>query len=144
MKKTLLVILLVGVFLVAACTTTTPPSSNGGTGNQQPDTGMDDQPNTKDNTPTAKVVEIDMIAKQWVFEPDTVTVNEGDTVKLNVESIDVAHGIGINAFGIRERLEPGKTVNIEFVADKKGTFSFFCTIFCGSGHSGMKGTLIVK
>ena len=85
-----------------------------------------------------------MTAKQWAFEPSKITVNKGDTVKLAVKSIDVTHGFGLSAFGINERLNPGETVNIEFVADKTGTFSFFCSVSCGSGHGGMRGTLIVN
>jgi len=34
------------------------------------------------------------------------------------------HGFAINEFNVNERLEPGKTVIVEFVADKTGTFSF--------------------
>lgn len=85
-----------------------------------------------------------MTARQWVFEPSTVTVNRGDTVQVTIESVDVTHGFAIPDFNVSERLEPGKTVNLEFVADKSGTFTFFCNVLCGSGHRDMKGTLIVN
>ncbi len=97
------------------------------------------------NTPiSGEVKEFSMTAKQWQFSPDTITVNKGDTVKITIKSIDVNHGITIPDFGINEKLNPGEVVNIEFVADKEGTFTFFCNVFCGSGHNGMKGILIVK
>jgi cytochrome c oxidase subunit 2 len=35
-------------------------------------------------------------------------------------------------------------VTAEFVASKKGTFSYRCSIPCGHGHGGMEGTLIVQ
>ena len=88
--------------------------------------------------------EFNIIAKQWDFSPSTITVNEGDNVILNIESIDVTHGFSLLSFGVSEQLVSGNTVKIEFVADKKGTFSFFCNVFCGSGHIGMKGTLVVQ
>ena len=88
--------------------------------------------------------EFNIIAKQWDFSPSTITVNEGDKVILNVKSIDVTHGFAIPEFGVSEQLVPGNTVKIEFTADKKGTFSFFCNVFCGSGHGGMRGTLVVQ
>ena len=88
--------------------------------------------------------EFNIIAKQWDFSPSTITVNEGDNVILNIESIDVTHGFVLSGFGVSEQLVSGTTVRIEFVADKKGTFSFFCNVFCGSGHIGMKGTLVVQ
>ena len=90
------------------------------------------------------VKEFKMTAKKWEFVPDTITVNEGDTVKLEIESIDVTHGFGLSAFGINENLKSGETVEVEFVADKKGEFTFICSVFCGSGHGAMKGTLVVE
>ena len=102
---------------------------------------LDDETNQDEVVQTK---EFDIIAKQWDFSPNTITVNEGDNVILNIESIDVTHGFVISDFGVSEQLVSGNTVKIEFVADKKGTFSFFCNVFCGSGHSGMRGTLIVQ
>lgn len=90
------------------------------------------------------VKEFTMTAKQWKFQPDTITVNRGDQVKLSITSVDVEHGIAMPDFGISSTLNPGQTTEIEFVADKSGTFSFFCSVFCGVGHGDMRGTLIVK
>jgi cytochrome c oxidase subunit 2 len=101
----------------------------------------------EDTTPPAPpyvVKSFTMEAKQFEFIPDTITVQEGDHVELKVTSTDVSHGIAISAFGVRESLPPNKEVTIEFVADKKGSFNFFCSVPCGSGHRGMTGTLIVE
>ncbi len=88
--------------------------------------------------------EFNITAKKWQFEPSVITVNKGDKVRLVVKSIDVSHGLIISEFGINQELEPGETKIIEFTADKIGTFSFFCSVYCGSGHGEMKGSLIVK
>ncbi|MBS3150239.1 cupredoxin domain-containing protein [Candidatus Woesearchaeota archaeon] len=90
------------------------------------------------------VKEFDIIARQWEFEPSVITVNEGDRVILHVESVDVAHGIAISEFGVNEYLNPGETVDVKFIADKKGEFEFYCNVFCGEDHSSMAGRLIVK
>lgn len=82
-------------------------------------------------------------AKQWEFSPSTITVKKGTTVKLTITSEDVAHSFTLSDFGVNEKLEPGKTVQVEFVADKSGEFTFLCKVFCGQGHSQMKGKLIV-
>jgi cytochrome c oxidase subunit II len=37
----------------------------------------------------------------------------------------------------------GEPVTLEFVADKAGTFGFSCSEYCGSGHSSMRGRLVV-
>ncbi|MBH41541.1 MAG: hypothetical protein CL685_02405 [Candidatus Magasanikbacteria bacterium] len=83
-------------------------------------------------------------AKKWEFSPGIITVNKGDEVTLSITSVDVTHGFGLSAFNIKETLEPNKTTTVTFVADKSGSFPFFCSVFCGSGHGGMKGTLIVN
>jgi len=90
------------------------------------------------------VKEFTMIASRWKFDPNSITVNKGDTVRLKIISTDVAHGIAIPDYRINEYLTPGQTVNIEFVADRKGTFIFACSVSCGVGHTGMKGKLVVK
>lgn len=89
------------------------------------------------------VIEIDLTAKQWEFEPQLIEVNLGDKVELHVESVDVSHGIVIPEYGISERLNPGEDVHAEFIADKKGTFNFYCNVPCGAGHSGMNGIIVV-
>jgi nitrosocyanin len=93
---------------------------------------------------TSSVKEFNVVAKKWDFEPSEIKVNKGDTVKLKIESIDVTHGISLPAFKVNENLMSGETVEIEFTADKTGEFPFFCSVFCGSGHGKMKGTLIVE
>jgi len=88
--------------------------------------------------------EFTMTARQWAFEPSEIKVRTGDAVRLKVKSVDVAHGFGLPDFNIDTRLEPGKETTVEFVANKKGTFTFFCSVFCGQGHKDMKGTLVVE
>lgn len=91
-----------------------------------------------------QVKEFSLTAKKWEFTPSIITVNKGDSVKLTIKSADVDHGFLLPEFGINKKLEAGKTVTVEFVADKTGTFSFSCNVFCGDGHGDMKGTLKVQ
>lgn len=95
-------------------------------------------------TKALQIKSFSITADQWSFKPDTITVNKGDTVKIEVKSVDVAHGFAIPTFGVNKKFEAGETINVEFVADKSGTFPFFCSVFCGAGHSSMKGSLIVN
>lgn len=83
-------------------------------------------------------------AKKYEFIPGTIKVNLGDKVVLNITATDTNHGFGISALNIDQALPQGKTVTIEFVADKKGEFTIKCTKFCGWRHSFMKGKLIVS
>ncbi len=88
--------------------------------------------------------EFTIIAREWEFEPETITVHEGDNVILHLTTEDVSHGYSISEFGVHSSFSPGETKTVEFVADKKGTFTTHCSVPCGSGHSSMKGTLIVE
>lgn len=85
-----------------------------------------------------------IIARKWEFDPSEIRVKQGEHVELYVTSEDVEHGISIPAFDVNERLPPGKTVDISFVADKRGTFPMACSVYCGAGHSSMKGQIIVE
>ena len=99
-------------------------------------------------TPSGEIIDgvrvIKMEAFQYRFQPDPVVVKKGEKVRLLVTSTDVVHGIMIREFGVNEKLPPGKEVVIEFTADKTGTFTIHCSIFCGPGHGKMHGSLVVQ
>jgi cytochrome c oxidase subunit 2 len=71
-------------------------------------------------------------------------VKQGDRVRIKAISTDVVHGIAISAFNFNISVPVGSYASGEFVADKTGTYDFFCSVFCGSGHSAMRGQLIVE
>jgi heme/copper-type cytochrome/quinol oxidase subunit 2 len=50
----------------------------------------------------------------------------------------------IDAYHIDELLRKGEQRTTEFTANESGTFAFQCSHFCGLGHKGMKGELIVE
>lgn len=94
--------------------------------------------------PTGPVKEFTMNAKNWQFDPDTITVNKGDTVILKITGADAAHSFMLKDYDLNIKIEPGQTQTIEFVADKAGEFSFRCGVPCGEGHREMTGKLIVQ
>ena len=136
MKKSIYLLMLC-LLLISACSQQKPEDLVGG-GTTIP--GQAAQVSAQ----SSEVKEFKITAKQFSFEPSTIEVHKGDKVRLIVTSTDVPHGISIKEYGINERLDVGKPVTIEFIADKQGTFTAFCSVFCGSGHSGMKGKLVVK
>lgn len=99
---------------------------------------------TNTNSGTGQIKEFNMTAKQFEFIPNKITVNVGDTVILHITSTDVAHGIAIPQFGVSQQLPPGQEETVQFVADKAGTYTFYCNVFCGSGHRSMIGSLVVQ
>lgn len=131
MKRIILVLSVFFIFFIGACAQQQSSVVGGGTQVSQ------------SSASNGEVKEFKMTAKQFAFEPATIEVNKGDKVRLIVTSTDVPHGIAIPEYGINERLDVGKPVTIEFTADKQGTFTSFCSVFCGSGHGSMKGKIIV-
>ena len=91
-----------------------------------------------------EVKTIDVLASQFQFEPATISVAQGDRVRLRLRSADRDHGLAIKAFRVKALIpKGGEAVDVEFVADQAGTFVVTCTEYCGTGHAAMKGKLVV-
>ncbi len=94
------------------------------------------------------VVEIYSTAVRSHFNPEHVTVKQGDKVIwriTNVErAVDAIHGFAIPQYNINLSLEPGESAKIEFVADIPGTFPFYCSEFCSALHLEMMGYFMVE
>jgi cytochrome c oxidase subunit 2 len=86
---------------------------------------------------------IQITAKRFEYSPKEITVKKGVPVVLEFTSLDRLHGFNCPGLGIRMDIRPGKANRLRFVPEKVGTFPFHCDNFCGSGHEGMKGTIIV-
>lgn len=95
-------------------------------------------------TSAPQTVTFNVSASQFSFSPNVLTVNKGDTVVINFTPTDVPHGFSLPDFNVSLSGEPGETATATFVADKAGTFTFACSVMCGSGHADMKGTFIVN
>ena len=84
-------------------------------------------------------------ASKYEFVPAEITVDEGETVVLEMRSTDVEHGLEIKELKVKVTIpKTGESVRTEFVAKKAGTFAFKCSEYCGNGHSRMKGRLVVR
>lgn len=129
-------------------TPTSPPSSSEPTSpppSEEPEPQSPaEEPASPSLAPEPEVKFFTLTAKTWSWEPATIKVKKGDIVKLTITSVDVPHGFSLPDYGINQTIEAGQTSTIQFTADKAGTFTFACSIFCGEGHSDMKGTLIVE
>ncbi|MHB8753874.1 MAG: cupredoxin domain-containing protein [Candidatus Acidiferrales bacterium] len=103
---------------------------------------------------------INMTAKKYKFTPSPIHVKKGTKVELRITATDHNHGFKINVYpdgatasgapGLAFttphdcwKLKKGQTTTIEFVAQTAGSYPFKCCVFCGFGHMGMKGELIV-
>ncbi|HET6490685.1 MAG TPA: cupredoxin domain-containing protein [Syntrophales bacterium] len=86
---------------------------------------------------------VTVTAKRYEYNPNTITVKKGIPVVLEFTSLDRLHGFSCPGLAIRTDIAPGKVATLRFVPQKAGTFPFHCDNFCGSGHEGMTGTIVV-
>ncbi|HEY6102878.1 MAG TPA: cupredoxin domain-containing protein [bacterium] len=108
-----------------------------------------------------KVFQVSMVS--WKFTPSIITVNQGDTVVLQIENEDPDkrnHSIAARLFmrnqatatgefrtGTAEErqffaVEPGKKFELTFTASERGTFPFVCGVFDHASR-GMTGAINV-
>ena len=87
---------------------------------------------------------IAVTAKRFAFEPAEIQVAKGENVVLEVTSQDVTHGFFSRKLGFDEDLPSGKTVRVPLKTDAPGTYTVLCDHYCGSGHGGMKMTVVVQ
>ncbi|UCC95615.1 MAG: YHS domain-containing protein [Candidatus Omnitrophota bacterium] len=92
----------------------------------------------------SKIKEFHLQAYQFGFEPEEITVNKGDIVRIVATSRDVTHGVHIKEYGVSVSVKKSQEQRIEFIADKTGEFPILCSVYCGRGHHQMKAKLIVK
>jgi hypothetical protein len=75
-----------------------------------------------------------------------IKINPGDTGRFVVTSDDIMHGFAINELGINLPLSPNVAASQEVIIPPDiptGTYTMYCSIFCGIGHPYMKGAILI-
>jgi nitrosocyanin len=105
---------------------------------------LEDNRIKSDGVTMGDIKQIEITASNFKFEPDSFTVNVGDTVTISFKNTEGFHDFAIDEFKVKSKtIEAGAVEQITFVADKKGTFQFYCSI--GQHKAmGMVGTLVVN
>jgi heme/copper-type cytochrome/quinol oxidase subunit 2 len=83
-------------------------------------------------------------ARRYAFAPTRIEVFEGDLVKIELRTDDIAHSLTIDDYRIAKRVRPGQPVTFEFLAERAGTFPFYCDLQNEAGCRKMRGELVVK
>lgn len=92
--------------------------------------------------PNARVFAVTGI--NYGYDVKEITVKKGDTVTINFESTDGFHDWVIDEFDAKtSKVQPGVPTSVTFVADKAGTFEYYCSVGSHRMH-GMVGKLIVQ
>jgi heme/copper-type cytochrome/quinol oxidase subunit 2 len=82
-------------------------------------------------------------ASRFAYSPAVITANPGDRVTIELEAMDVVHGLSIDGYGLETSADPGQIARLSFIADRQGSFRWRCTVTCGNMHPFMIGKLQV-
>jgi len=89
------------------------------------------------------VHEVQIVASKFMYEPSTIQVTSGESVRLVVRSKDGTHGFSIPKLKIDVRVpKTGEPVTVEFTAPSAARYEITCSEFCGSGRGQKKVALI--
>ena len=85
-----------------------------------------------------------LTGRNFSFSQSEIRVKKGDRVIINFESTDGIHDWVVDEFNARtDRVSTGQTASVEFIADKTGTFEYYCSVSIHRA-AGMKGRLVVE
>lgn len=103
-------------------------------------------------TPPPNSMNIYVMAKKWMWKfayeggpnaINTLRVPAGRPVRLLLTSRDVIHSFYVPELRVKQDAQPGRTTQLWFNATRTGTYDIFCTEYCGTGHSTMRGQVEV-
>lgn len=87
--------------------------------------------------------ELVYIASAFAYNPGTVEIPKGATVKIFATTKDVIHGFEVAGTNINMMLEPGYVSEKVATFNKTGEFLVLCNEYCGMGHHMMNSRIEV-
>ena len=76
---------------------------------------------------------------------DSLQARAGEPLHLRLTSDDVFHGFAVGHLDMPSvDLEPGKMSEVSLTFEEPGTYTFYCTRWCGLNHWRMRGTIEVS
>jgi plastocyanin len=132
----------------AGSTDTTPPASSSSPATSPAGTSPCDAAigagavnrGTQAVTGSKVEIEADNDGSEFYFKPTCVTGSGTVTVEVKNQG-SIAHTFTVQALGIDEQIEPGKTKDVSVTFPASGAAPFVCKFHAGSG---MRGALLAK
>jgi mono/diheme cytochrome c family protein/plastocyanin len=79
------------------------------------------------------------------WSPEILKAKVGQPLHLRLTSDDVMHGFAVGQMALPSvDIAPGKVSDATLTFDKPGTYTFYCTRWCGLNHWRMRGTIEVS
>ncbi len=91
-------------------------------------------------------IDVYLMAMRFSYTPSVLRLKRGVPYRFRMMSMDVNHGASIHTgFAGHIMRRPAQTiVDMVMTFSEPGEFMMYCTVYCGEGHSQMKGKIIVE
>ena len=91
---------------------------------------------------TGSIKDFTIKGTSFSFNPSSITINVGDTVKITFEDLGGSHSFCVDGKGCTDIIATGQSAVFQFVADHAGVLNFYCGV---DSHRelGMRGTITV-
>jgi cytochrome c oxidase subunit 2 len=86
---------------------------------------------------------VEVTAQRFRFTPNEIAAKRGETLVLAITSLDFVHGFSVPELQLRADLPPGRVTRVTLTPTRSGRIDFLCDNFCGDGHEGMHGVVVV-
>jgi mono/diheme cytochrome c family protein len=85
------------------------------------------------------------ISEAGGWSPDLIHAQAGVPLLLHLTSDDVVHGFGVGQMDLSNvDVLPGEVTDLTLTFARPGTYTFYCTRWCGLNHWRMRGTIEVS
>ena len=91
-------------------------------------------------------IDVYLMAMRFSYLPNVLRLERGVPYRFRMMSMDVNHGASIHTgFAGHIMRRPAQTMSeMVMTFSEPGEFMIYCTVYCGVGHSQMKGKIIVE
>ncbi len=87
--------------------------------------------------------DIYLLARNYTWGNFILELEKGKPYRLHLASMDMRHAIVVHELHLMNIIKPDEFKMIAFTPEQVGRFKILCGEWCGIGHSGMVGTIIV-
>lgn len=85
------------------------------------------------------------VAENGGWSPNVIRAKVGEPLHLRLTSDEVVHGFAVGQMDMQSvDVLPGKVTDVTLIFDRPGTYTFYCTRWCGLNHWRMRGTIEVS
>lgn len=85
------------------------------------------------------------LAEAGGWTPGVLRAKAGEPFALRLTSDDVLHGFGVGHTDFEPVLvAPGTVTDVTLTFDEPGTYTYYCTVWCGLNHWRMRGIIVVE